>query len=128
MRELELQNDKSRGTGARRKGAAGAERQVGIKQLAAEMPETEIVLEYSPEAFSATELEFARDICDAVTAACVPRDTSDSVASASPRLLKVMSESRNTSAAPARLPVRTDRPSTTPTPRITGWPPTATGR
>jgi 2-isopropylmalate synthase len=40
-----------------------------IKQLAAEMPETEIVLEYSPEAFSATELDFARDICDAVTAA-----------------------------------------------------------
>ena len=40
-----------------------------IKRLAAEMPETEIVLEYSPEAFSATELEFAREICDAVTAA-----------------------------------------------------------
>ena len=40
-----------------------------IKQLAAEMPETEIVLEYSPEAFSATELEFAREICDAVTEA-----------------------------------------------------------
>lgn len=40
-----------------------------IKQLAAEQTETEIVLEYSPEAFSATELEFACEICDAVTQA-----------------------------------------------------------
>jgi 2-isopropylmalate synthase len=39
-----------------------------IKQLAAEQPETEWVLEYSPETFSATELEFALEICDAVTA------------------------------------------------------------
>lgn len=39
-----------------------------IKQLAAEQPETEWVLEYSPETFSATELDFAREICDAVTA------------------------------------------------------------
>ena len=40
-----------------------------IRQLAAEMPETEIVLEYSPELFTATELEFAKEVCDAVTAA-----------------------------------------------------------
>jgi len=40
-----------------------------IKQLAAEQPETEWVLEYSPETFSATELDFARQVCDAVTAA-----------------------------------------------------------
>ncbi|MBL8481944.1 MAG: 2-isopropylmalate synthase [Rhodocyclaceae bacterium] len=40
-----------------------------IKDLAAQHPETEWVLEYSPETFSMTELEFARDICDAVTAA-----------------------------------------------------------
>lgn len=40
-----------------------------IKQLSAEQPDTEWVLEYSPEAFSTTELEFAREICDAVTAA-----------------------------------------------------------
>ena len=40
-----------------------------IKQLAAEQPETEWVLEYSPETFSATELDFALQICDAVTAA-----------------------------------------------------------
>ena len=40
-----------------------------IKTLAADMPETEIVLQYSPETFTATELEFAREVCDAVTAA-----------------------------------------------------------
>jgi 2-isopropylmalate synthase len=40
-----------------------------IKQLAAEQPETEWVLEYSPETFSTTELDFALEICDAVTAA-----------------------------------------------------------
>jgi 2-isopropylmalate synthase len=40
-----------------------------IKQLATEQPETEWVLEYSPETFSNTELEFAREVCDAVTAA-----------------------------------------------------------
>lgn len=40
-----------------------------IRQLAAEMPETEIVLEYSPELFTATELEFAKEVCDAVTSA-----------------------------------------------------------
>jgi 2-isopropylmalate synthase len=40
-----------------------------IKALAAEQPETEWVLEYSPETFSTTELDFACEICDAVTAA-----------------------------------------------------------
>ncbi|MDR1855145.1 MAG: 2-isopropylmalate synthase [Azoarcus sp.] len=38
-----------------------------IQRLAATMPETEIALEYSPETFSATELEFAREVCDVVT-------------------------------------------------------------
>ena len=47
--------------------AVGAVRQ--IRQLAAGQPETEWVLEYSPETFTATELDFAREICDAVTAA-----------------------------------------------------------
>jgi 2-isopropylmalate synthase len=37
-----------------------------IKSLAAELPETEVVLEYSPESFTGTELEFAREICEAV--------------------------------------------------------------
>ena len=40
-----------------------------VKRLAAEQPETEWVLEYSPETFSATELEFSLEVCDAVTAA-----------------------------------------------------------
>jgi 2-isopropylmalate synthase len=40
-----------------------------VKQLAAEQPETEWVLQYSPEAFTATELDFALEICDAVTCA-----------------------------------------------------------
>ena len=40
-----------------------------IQELAAQMPATEVVLQYSPETFSATELDFARDVCDAVTAA-----------------------------------------------------------
>lgn len=38
-----------------------------IRELCAAQPETEWVLEYSPENFSATELEFAVEICDAVT-------------------------------------------------------------
>ncbi len=37
-----------------------------IQELAAQMPETEILLEYSPESFSATEVDFAVEICDAV--------------------------------------------------------------
>jgi len=40
-----------------------------VKKLAAEMPETEIQLQYSPETFTGTELDFALEICDAVTAA-----------------------------------------------------------
>ncbi|MBU3698132.1 2-isopropylmalate synthase [Dechloromonas sp.] len=38
-----------------------------IRTLADEMPETEITLEYSPELFTATELDFAKAVCDAVT-------------------------------------------------------------
>jgi 2-isopropylmalate synthase len=40
-----------------------------VKQLAAEQPETEWVLEYSPETFTAAELDFSLEICDAVTEA-----------------------------------------------------------
>ncbi len=39
-----------------------------IGELADAQPETEWVLEFSPETFSATELDFALEICDAVTA------------------------------------------------------------
>jgi len=47
-----------------------------IRQLADERPETEWVLEYSPETFTATELEFACAVCDAVTEAwgATPQD------------------------------------------------------
>ncbi len=37
-----------------------------IRELAADMPETEVRLEYSPESFTGTELEFAVEICEAV--------------------------------------------------------------
>jgi 2-isopropylmalate synthase len=37
-----------------------------IVERAKEMPETEIVLEYSPESFTGTELDFAKEICEAV--------------------------------------------------------------
>ncbi|MFZ4535566.1 2-isopropylmalate synthase [Propionivibrio sp.] len=40
-----------------------------VKQLAEENPETEWVLEYSPENFTATELDFALEVCNAVTEA-----------------------------------------------------------
>ncbi len=40
-----------------------------IKAQAEAMPETEITLEYSPELFTATELDFAKEVCDAVTEA-----------------------------------------------------------
>ncbi|WP_374593295.1 2-isopropylmalate synthase [Aquabacterium sp.] len=36
-----------------------------VRQLADEQPETEWVLQYSPETFSATELDFALDVCNA---------------------------------------------------------------
>lgn len=38
-----------------------------VKALAKEMPDTEIILQYSPETFTATELPFAKEVCDAVT-------------------------------------------------------------
>ena len=37
-----------------------------VKQLAAEQPETEWILEYSPESFVLTELDFSLEICRAV--------------------------------------------------------------
>jgi 2-isopropylmalate synthase len=38
-----------------------------VKFYAAQYPETEWIFQYSPECFSATELEVAKDVCDAVT-------------------------------------------------------------
>jgi 2-isopropylmalate synthase len=43
-----------------------------IKQLADERPETEWLFQYSPESFTGTELDFAVEICDAVTAVWQP--------------------------------------------------------
>ncbi|WP_084536809.1 2-isopropylmalate synthase [Azospirillum halopraeferens] len=37
-----------------------------IRELAATCPETEIVLQYSPESFTGTELDFAVEVCEAV--------------------------------------------------------------
>ena len=37
-----------------------------IKQLAAEQPETQWQFEYSPETFSATEIDFSLEVCEAV--------------------------------------------------------------
>ena len=38
-----------------------------IRKLAAAIPETEVVYQYSPESFTGTELDFAVEICEAVT-------------------------------------------------------------
>lgn len=38
-----------------------------VKEYAAQYPQTEWVFQYSPECFTATELEVAKDVCDAVT-------------------------------------------------------------
>ncbi len=37
-----------------------------IRELAAAMPETEVLYQYSPESFTGTELDFAVEICEAV--------------------------------------------------------------
>ncbi|MBN7797087.1 2-isopropylmalate synthase [Parahaliea mediterranea] len=43
-----------------------------VQECAARYPETEWVFEYSPESFTGTELDFAVEICDAVTAVWQP--------------------------------------------------------
>ena len=43
-----------------------------IRDLAAERPRTDWVFQYSPESFTGTELDFAKEICDAVTAVWQP--------------------------------------------------------
>ena len=40
-----------------------------VRTLAANMPDTEVVLQYSPETFTATELDFSLEVCNAVVAA-----------------------------------------------------------
>jgi 2-isopropylmalate synthase len=43
-----------------------------VKDCAARHPQTEWLFEYSPESFTGTELEFAVEVCDAVTAVWQP--------------------------------------------------------
>jgi len=43
-----------------------------VRDCAARQPETEWVFEYSPESFTGTELDFAVQVCDAVTAVWQP--------------------------------------------------------
>jgi 2-isopropylmalate synthase len=43
-----------------------------VKELTAQQPDTEWVYQYSPEAFSSTEVEFAKEVCDAVAAIWQP--------------------------------------------------------
>lgn len=43
-----------------------------VRQLADAHPETEWVFQYSPETFSMTELDFAKEVCDAVSEAWGP--------------------------------------------------------
>ncbi|HYQ93061.1 MAG TPA: 2-isopropylmalate synthase, partial [Candidatus Competibacteraceae bacterium] len=43
-----------------------------IRTLAAKQPETQWIFQYSPESFTATELDFALDICEAVNAVWQP--------------------------------------------------------
>ena len=38
-----------------------------IKEIAAQHPETQWTFQYSPETFTATELPFAKEVCDAIT-------------------------------------------------------------
>jgi 2-isopropylmalate synthase len=43
-----------------------------VKEMTAKQPETEWVYQYSPEVFSSSEVEFAKEVCDAVTAIWQP--------------------------------------------------------
>ncbi|HYH37354.1 MAG TPA: 2-isopropylmalate synthase [Azospirillum sp.] len=43
-----------------------------VKRMAAEYPGTEVILQYSPESFTGTELDFAVEICEAVAEAWGP--------------------------------------------------------
>ncbi|GLP99934.1 2-isopropylmalate synthase [Methylophaga thalassica] len=43
-----------------------------VKEMTAKQPETEWFYQYSPETFSSAEIEFAKEVCDAVTAIWQP--------------------------------------------------------
>ncbi|MBC7172392.1 MAG: 2-isopropylmalate synthase, partial [Polyangiaceae bacterium] len=46
-----------------------------VRELADKMPDTEVVLEYSPESFTGTELDFAKEVCEAVMDVWKPSPT-----------------------------------------------------
>jgi 2-isopropylmalate synthase len=46
-----------------------------VKDLCATVPDTDVVLEYSPESFTGTELDFAVEICEAVMGVWQPTPT-----------------------------------------------------
>jgi 2-isopropylmalate synthase len=56
--------------GVRELAVRGAAR---IRELAEKLPDTELRLEYSPESFSGTELDFALEVCEAVMEVWEPR-------------------------------------------------------
>ncbi len=43
-----------------------------VKEMTSKQPETQWVYQYSPEVFSSTEIEFVKEVCDAVTAIWQP--------------------------------------------------------
>jgi 2-isopropylmalate synthase len=50
-----------------------------IRDLAAAMPETEVLYQYSPESFTGTELDFAVEICEAVMDVWQPTPTKKTI-------------------------------------------------
>jgi 2-isopropylmalate synthase len=50
-----------------------------IRDIARDYPQTQWTFEYSPESFTSTELDFARDICDAVTEIWQPTPSSKAI-------------------------------------------------
>lgn len=46
-----------------------------VQECAARQPETQVILEYSPESFTGTELDFAVEVCDAVSDVWAPTPT-----------------------------------------------------
>jgi len=66
FREIVFQKDKAGIIAMARDGV------LHVKKLTQALPETEWILQYSPETFSAAELDFAKEICDVVMAAWNP--------------------------------------------------------
>lgn len=50
-----------------------------VREFAQAQPETEIVFQYSPESFTGTELDFAVEVCDAVSSTWEPTPTNQMI-------------------------------------------------